>query len=166
VAYGLLAALLFGASTPFAKRLVEDASPQLLAGLLYLGAFAALGATTRLRRNSPEAPLRRADVPRLAGLTLAGGVVAPVLLLVGLERVSGTTASLLLNLEGPLTLILGLVVFREHLGRRPALGAAAVFGGALVLTVDPVGGADDLFGAAVSRPRVPCGRSTTTSRSR
>jgi drug/metabolite transporter (DMT)-like permease len=148
MAYGLLAALLFGASTPFAKRLLDDVSPQLLAGLLYLGAFAALAATIPFRRNSPEARLRRADAPRLAALTGAGGVLAPVLLLVGLERVSGTTASLLLNLEGPLTLLLGLVVFREHLGRRPAIGAAAVFGGALVLTIDPVGGSSDLFGAA------------------
>jgi len=146
-AFGLLAALLFGASTPFAKRLLDNASPQLLAGLLYAGAFLALVAAAPLRRHSPEARLRTADLPRLAGLTAAGGVLAPVLLLIGLQRVTGTTASLLLNLEGPLTLLLGIVVFREHLSRRPALGAAVVFAGALVLTVDPHLGANDAIGA-------------------
>ena len=33
----LLAALLFGASTPLAKLLINDVSPMLLAGLLYAG---------------------------------------------------------------------------------------------------------------------------------
>ena len=144
---GLLAALLFGASTPFAKRLLDDASPQLLAGLLYLGAFVALVAIAPLRRHAPEARLRRADFPRLTGLTLAGGVLAPVLMLVGLDRISGTSASLLLNLEGPLTLLLGVIVFREHLSRRPALGALAIFAGAAALTVDPTGGNNDVLGA-------------------
>lgn len=37
VAYALLAAALFGASTPFAKLLSGELPPVLLAGLLYLG---------------------------------------------------------------------------------------------------------------------------------
>ena len=37
VIHALLAAALFGASTPFAKLLVGEMSPWLLAGLLYLG---------------------------------------------------------------------------------------------------------------------------------
>ena len=37
VPLALASALLFGASTPFAKLLVETSNPQLLAGLLYLG---------------------------------------------------------------------------------------------------------------------------------
>lgn len=146
---GLLAALLFGASTPFAKRLVDDASPQLLAGLLYLGAFAALVAVAPLRRRSHEARLRIADLPRLSGVVVSGGVVAPVLLLVGLDRVSGTTASLMLNLEGPATLVLGVVVFREHLSRRPAVGAAIVFAGAAALAFGQERGRAELAGLAL-----------------
>lgn len=37
VTYAICAAVLFGASTPFAKRLLPQANPCLLAGLLYLG---------------------------------------------------------------------------------------------------------------------------------
>ncbi|MDG6221313.1 MAG: EamA family transporter, partial [Candidatus Thermoplasmatota archaeon] len=44
----LLAAVLFGVSTPLAKILVEDIHPIALAGLLYLGAFAGLTAYTLL----------------------------------------------------------------------------------------------------------------------
>jgi drug/metabolite transporter (DMT)-like permease len=132
---GLGAAVSFGVSTPISKGLLDSVGPQLLAGLLYLGAFLALAVLIPSRRRSPEARIRRADLPRLGGLTLAGGIAAPVLLLVGLEQVQASTGSLLLNLEGPATLLLGLLVFREHLGRSAALGAACIFAGAVVLTL-------------------------------
>lgn len=146
VLIGLAAAVSFGAATPFAKQLLEDARPQLLAGLLYLGAFMVLAATVPFRRRSSEARLQRGDAPRLIGLVVCGGVLAPVLLLVGLERVSGSSGSLLLNLEGPFTLFIGLAVFREHLGPRALLGAATVFVGGAVLSAGGPGGSADVFG--------------------
>ncbi len=139
---GLAAAVSFGVSTPISKGLLDSVSPQLLAGLLYLGAFLALATLIPARRRSAEARIRRADLPRLGVLTLAGGIAAPLLLLVGLEQVQATTGSLLLNLEGPATLVLGVLVFREHLGRSAAWGAACIFAGAVVLTFHegPIGG--------------------------
>jgi drug/metabolite transporter (DMT)-like permease len=143
---GLAAAASFGVATPFAKQLLRDARPQLLAGLLYLGAFMVLAVAVPFRRRSSEARLQRADASRLIGLVACGGVVAPVLLLVGLERVSGSNGSLLLNLEGPFTLLIGLAVFREHLGPRALLGAATVFAGGVVLSAGGAGGSSDVFG--------------------
>ena len=131
VLFGLGAAVSFGISAPLAKVLLDDVDPQMLAGLLYLGAFMGLSAVGR--RSSSEARLRRADAPRMAAVIVTGGVVAPVLLLLGLERVTGVTGSLLLNLEGPFTIAVGVAVFREHLPRRAVLGAATIFSGALLL---------------------------------
>jgi drug/metabolite transporter (DMT)-like permease len=128
---GLCAAISFGASAPLAKRLLDDVRPQMLAGLLYLGAFVALVLVGRSKRS--EAHVRRTDAPCLAGMILAGGIVAPVLLLVGLERVSGVTGSLLLNLEGPFTIAVGVWIFREHLPLGSWVGAGIVFVGATVL---------------------------------
>jgi drug/metabolite transporter (DMT)-like permease len=130
---GITAAALFGASTPLAKDLLGDASPQLLAGLLYAGAAIGLSVSLALHRSSAEARLRRSDAPLLGAITLAGGVIAPVLLLVGLERVSGIAGSLLLNLEAVATLALALLVFGEHLARRAVAGAAAIVAAAAVL---------------------------------
>lgn len=62
-----------------------------------------------------------------------GGVVAPVLLLIGLERVSGIAGSLLLNLEAVLTMALALVVFGEHLDRRAVAGCGAIVAASAVL---------------------------------
>lgn len=142
ILFGLAAAVSFGLSAPLAKVLLSDVEPQLLAGLLYLGAFGALVAVGRLRRTSGEARLRRTDAPRLAVVVVVGGVVAPVLLLLGLERVSGVSGSLLLNVEGPLTILVGVALFREHLSRHAALGAGVIFAGAILLTIEGGGNAD------------------------
>src|SRR5436190_24386240 len=81
----LLSAVLFGASTPFAKLLLgQGVSPWLLAGLLYLGSGIGLSIVHVAWRDSTEAPLRRADLPWLALVVLSGGVVGPVLLMIGL----------------------------------------------------------------------------------
>jgi drug/metabolite transporter (DMT)-like permease len=67
-------------------------------------------------------------------------------LLVGLERISGISGSLLLNLEGPLTIILGVTLFREHLSRQAAAGAAVIFAGAILLSAQGAGGNADWLG--------------------
>src|SRR3954452_8124763 len=128
---GLGAAVSFGLSAPFAKRLLDDVRPEMLAGVLYLGAFAALGILGR--RSQREAQLRRADAPRMALMVLAGGVVAPVLLLLGLDRVTGVAGWLLLNIEGPFTIVFGVMLFREHLPRQPMAGAVVIFAGSFLL---------------------------------
>jgi drug/metabolite transporter (DMT)-like permease len=129
---GLLAAASFGVSAPFAQRLVGHSDPQVLAGLLYGGAALVLLLAGR-RRDRHEAPLRRSDLPVLTLVMVVGGVIGPVLLLLGLERVTAVSGSLLLNLEAPFTAMLAIMVFHEHLGRRGWLSGGAIVLGAAVL---------------------------------
>ncbi|MFL5605401.1 MAG: DMT family transporter [Gemmatimonadaceae bacterium] len=133
----LLAAVLFGLSAPFAKLLLRDASPQLLAGLLYAGSGLGLFVVwlfRRTRHSATEAPLTRADMPWLAGAIAAGGVAGPLLLMTGLVRTPASAASLLLNLEGVFTALLAWFVFRENFDRRIAVGMAAILAGGAVLS--------------------------------
>ncbi|MER1969185.1 DMT family transporter [Castellaniella ginsengisoli] len=129
----LLAALLFGAGTPLAKLLLESVSPWLLAGLLYLGSGIGLTLYRRLTR-APAVRLPRYEVPWLLGAIGAGGVVGPVLLMVGLTGMPASGASLLLNAEGVFTALLAWFVFKENFDRRIALGMVAIVAGALVLS--------------------------------
>jgi drug/metabolite transporter (DMT)-like permease len=136
VFYALSAAVLFGASTPFAKLLTGEISAILLAGLLYLGS--GLGLTViRLVRDRSWRPsgLSSAEWPWLLGAILFGGVLGPVALLFGLTHTTGSTASLLLNLEAVLTAVIAWVVFRENAGRRIVLGMAAIVTGGVVLSL-------------------------------
>lgn len=136
--YGLLAAALFGASAPFSKLLLPHVGPLTLAALLYLGAALPLW-LARWFGDAPavEAPLRRSDLPPLSAIVLLGGVVGPVCLMLGLQRVSGVSGSLLLNLEGPLTIAIAITVFREHLSPRELGAAALIVSGAGVLSLAP-----------------------------
>ena len=134
----LLAALLFGASTPLAKLLLVDTSPILLAGLLYAGSGLGLGTWLWIRRGrtaaASEAPLQRADLPWLGGAVLFGGVIGPVLLMVGLVATPASSASLLLNLESVLTALLAWIVFRENVDVRIFLGMVAIVAGGVLLS--------------------------------
>jgi len=134
----LAAALLFGASAPFAKLLVTDTAPQLLAGLLYLGSGVGLGLVWLRRRSHQnaqhEASLKRRDVPWLAGAITFGGALGPVLLMIGLARTPAASASLLLNFEGVFTALLAWFVFHENFDRRIALGMLAIVAGGIALS--------------------------------
>lgn len=129
----LAAAALFGASTPFAKVLVAETSPVLLAALLYLGSGAGLWLLRLLRPGAQRSALAWRDLPWLGGAVLFGGVLGPVLLLVGLRSTPAAVASLLLNLEGVFTVLLAWAVFREHVAARIGAGMAAITAGAIVL---------------------------------
>src|SRR6185437_1865599 len=132
------AAVLFGASTPLAKLLLQAIDPWLLAGLLYLGSGCGLAVLHVARRlvglPAAEAPLRWSDLPWLGAVIVAGGVIGPLLLMLGLTRTAASSAALLLNLEGLATMAIAWVVFRENVDRRILLGALAILGGALLLS--------------------------------
>lgn len=135
----LLSALLFGASTPVAKLLLgEGVSAWSLAGLLYLGSGIGLGLVHLISRafglRSREASLRRSDLPWLALVIVSGGVVGPVLLMIGLTITPASWASLLLNLEALATMLIAWIVFRENVDRPLVIGAAAILAGAVLLS--------------------------------
>ena len=147
VIYALLAAALFGASTPFAKALLGDIHPIVLAGLLYAGSGAGLAIVQVLRisfraKSESIAWPSRGDWGWLAAAIVCGGIVGPVLLMLGLATTAASTTSLLLNLETAFTALVAWFLFQENFDRRIAAGMAAILAGGVVLSVGPghVGG--------------------------
>lgn len=135
VLHALLAAALFGASTPFAKLLVGEMSPWLLAGLLYLGSGLGLAAARLIRdRGWTPTGLAKGEWSWLLGAIFFGGVLGPLALMFGLTRTSGSAASLLLNLEAVLTAVIAWIVFKENAGPRIVLGMLAIVAGGVVLS--------------------------------
>src|SRR5262245_11604010 len=128
IAYALLSAALFGASTPLAKGLVGDVAPFMLAGLLYLGSGIGLTAAIALRGTRPQG-MQAADWRWLGAAVLFGGIAGPALLMHGLLHIEGGTASLLLNLESVFTAVLAWTLFRENVDRRVLFGMAAIVAG-------------------------------------
>jgi len=153
VVYALCAAVLFGASTPFAKSLVGQVLPATLAGMLYLGSglgllvcYAVRGLRQRHARDQ-SLPLRASDLPWLGGAIAAGGIAGPLLLMAGLVTVPASTASLLLNMEGVLTAILAWFVFKENFDRRIFTGMLLIVGAGIVLSWEQAATASVPWGA-------------------
>jgi drug/metabolite transporter (DMT)-like permease len=142
VIYALAAAALFGASTPFAKVLLGEVHPIMLAGLLYAGSGVGLAIVQVLRVAFDQRAARAAwpshcDWGWLAAAVFVGGILGPVLLMFGLATTPASMTSLLLNLEAAFTALLAWFLFRENFDRRIALGMAAIVGGGVVLSLSP-----------------------------
>ncbi len=140
ILYALLSAVLFGVSTPTAKALLGSTEPTVLAGLLYCGAGLGVALIRRLARpmlspsGAEEMVLSRGDLPWLSGAIIAGGIVGPVLLMIGLTRTDAAAASLLLTLEGVATVLMAWFLFHENFDRRIVLGMGCLVAGVAVLS--------------------------------
>jgi drug/metabolite transporter (DMT)-like permease len=134
---GLASALLFGAATPASKALLSSIQAQALAGLLYLGA-ALIVLPAAIREQTFRWPWRagRSTLLLLTGATVLGGIIGPLLILLGLKVTSSGSVALWLNLEFVATVILGHFVFHEHLVPRGWIAA----GGTLIAAVLLAGG--------------------------
>ena len=138
---GVASAFLFGAATPASKALLGGIQAQALAGLLYLGA--ALGVLPLvIRERTFRWPWRagRSTLMLLAGAIVLGGILGPLLLLLGLRAASAGSVSLWLNLEFVATVMLGHFVFREHLSPRGWIAAAGTLIAAVILAGGEGGG--------------------------
>jgi len=140
----LVAAVLFGASAPLSKILLGSLDPIPLAAFLYLGSGAGalilLGVQSFKNKGQlQEARLSRVDAPWLAGAMLAGGVAAPIVLLIGLQSTPASTASLLLNFECVGTTLVAALVFREAIDRRIGLAILVITAAGILLSWDGSG---------------------------
>ncbi len=136
----LAAAAMFGASVPFAQLLLGTVEPVMLAALLYIGGGSAVVAARLVRgRSTGESPLTRRDYPWLAGTMLAGGFLAPVLLMIGLASTPAATASLLLTAEAVATALIAAAFFAEVIGRRVWVAIGLITAAGVILSFDPVG---------------------------
>ena len=130
----LLAAALFGFSTPLVQQFGVGLGAFSTAALLYAGA-AAVGLLSR-QRIDREARLQRADLPRLLAMAGSGAVVGPVALAWGLQHTSGTSASLMLTLEALFTAVLAWRLYRETMDGRVWAAMALLLAGGMVLVFD------------------------------
>jgi drug/metabolite transporter (DMT)-like permease len=130
----LLAAALFGVSTPLVQQFGVGLGAFGTAALLYAGA-AAVGLLSR-QSVTREARLQRADLPRLLAMAGFGAVIGPVALAWGLQHTSGTSASLMLTLEALFTAVLAWRLYRETLDGRVRTALALLLAGGMVLVLD------------------------------
>jgi drug/metabolite transporter (DMT)-like permease len=122
ISQAILASVLFGASAPLSKILLGQIEPIPLASLLYIGS--GIGLTLlqiflaiSKKQNIKEAALKKSDISWLFGAIVAGGVIAPIILMISLKTTPASTASLLLNFESVATTLIAILFFKENIGK-------------------------------------------------
>ena len=130
----LLAAALFGVSTPLVQHFGRGLGAFTTAALLYAGA-AGVGVASR-RGVDREARMVRSDIPRLLLMAAFGAVLGPVALAWGLQHTSGTSASLMLTLEALFTALLARLLYKETMDGRVWGAMLLLLAGGVALVLD------------------------------
>lgn len=133
--YAVLAAVCYGISAPVSKALLRIMPPVLMASFLYLGAGIGMFAVNKLTKPESEAPLTKAELPYIIAM-VALDIAAPVFLMLGLERTTSATASLLNNFEIVATTVIAMVFFKESIGKRMWLAIGLITLASVILTVE------------------------------
>lgn len=138
ITYALVAALLYGISSPISKLLLREISPALMAALLYLGAGIGMFTIHLVHQssNGEEASITVNELPFVVGMILLD-IIAPILLMKGLTMTNASTASLLNNFEVVATAIIALMIFKEAIGKRMWLAIFMITLSSIILSVEP-----------------------------
>jgi drug/metabolite transporter (DMT)-like permease len=133
VVIAVISAALFGVATPFSKLLLRELNTFQLAGLLYLGAAAGLFPIMVVKHRITGYRINGANVFRVSGTIVFGGILGPVFLLLGLRLADASSTALWLNLELAATAVLGWLFFKDHLDMHGWLGVTgAILAGVLL----------------------------------
>ena len=140
--FAVLAAALYAINVPLSKLLLEHAAPTMMAAFLYLGAGIGLFILGRIQkasgRGASAEPLTKADLPYTVGMVVLD-IIAPILLMLGIERTSSANVSLLNNFEIVATSLIALFIFKEVISKRTWIAIVLVTAASAILSFEGAG---------------------------
>lgn len=140
VAMALMAALLYGLSSPISKLLLDEIPPLYMAALLYLGAglgMSLLEFILKGKEKGKEASVTGKELPYVIGMLLLD-IAAPVFLMFGLQHSDPASVSLLNNFEIVATSVIALIIFKEAVGKRMWVAIALITFASMLLSVEDI----------------------------
>ncbi|AFQ42544.1 DMT family transporter [Desulfosporosinus meridiei] len=143
ISIAILAAALFGISSPVSKLLLEEIPPTLMAALLYLGAgfgMLTINIVKALSKSEQiEAKMTKKEMPYILGMIILD-VAAPVCLMIGLTMTTSANVSLLSNFEIVATSLIALLIFKEAIGKRMWIAISLITLASIILSVEDLTG--------------------------
>lgn len=117
----ILAAALYAINVPLSKLLMENVTPTMLAGFLYLGAGVGIGMVLGIKKVQnklvDEQWLDKKDLPYTIAMVVLD-IAAPIFLMFGIANTNSANVSLINNFEIVATSIIALVIFKEKISKR------------------------------------------------
>ncbi len=138
ILYAILAAVLYAISTPLSKLLLNELSPTMIAGLLYMGAGLGMSIVGYIRMkttNHTYKKFTKDELPHILGMIVLD-IIAPIMLMIGLKTSLPENVALLNNFEIVATSLLAAFIFKEVIPRRLRLAIIFVTLASIILTVD------------------------------
>ena len=142
----MVSAVLFGASSALNKITLENVNPTVIAGMIYFVAGCLLFIVhltplckkilTKLDSPDTEAKITKKDYRTLAFVILCGSIIAPLLLLNGLNQTTAINSSLLLNAEALFTVAIAFVFLNERCLRNEYVGILLLLIGVVFVTTN------------------------------
>ena len=119
VCYALAAAVFYAVNVPCSKLLLDHIAPTVMAALLYLGAGMGVGIMYIFhgRNERTTENLSLSDLPYVIGMVLLD-IIAPILLMLGVDSGTAAGASLLGSFETAATAVIALALFGEKVSKR------------------------------------------------
>lgn len=145
------AAACFGVTVPLVQRFGRGVGPWSTAALLYTGAAIAAGLMGSWKKSEIGH-----HAARVVTIALLGAAAAPALLAMGLQRIDGASASLLLGFEAVFTVMFARALYREPITRRLALAVALMLLGGVVLVRPTLAAPRSAVGAVLVLVAVLC----------
>lgn len=120
-AFAILAAALYAINVPISKLLLAEVEPTMMAAFLYLGAGIGLmlyGLQQRVAgKGETQERLTKKELPYTIAMVVLD-IIAPILLMLGIERTNSANVSLLNNFEIVATSLIALLVFKEVISKK------------------------------------------------
>ena len=140
----VVSAVLFGASSTLNKIALENVNPTVIAGMIYFVAGGLLFIVhltplcnkilAKLDSPDTETTITKKDYRTLAFVILCGSIIAPLLLLNGLNQTTAINSSLLLNAEALFTVVIAFVFLNERCLRNEYFGILLLLIGVVFVT--------------------------------
>jgi len=142
ILFAILAAVLYGFSSPLSKLLLNEISPYLMASLLYFGAgigmFFVNVIINKVKKGpSKESKLTKKDLPYAIGMVLLD-ILAPILLMIGLTYSNASSVSLLNNFEIVATTFIAMMFFKESIGKRMGWAIFFIVLAGIILSIEDI----------------------------
>ncbi len=114
IVLALLAAILYAVNIPLSKILLQSVHPVVMASLLYLGAGIGISLLSCISKKEKQSKLTKKEIP-FTVLMVVLDIVAPILLMFGLQKASSSNVALISNFEIVATAVIAFLLFKENI---------------------------------------------------
>ncbi len=139
VVFAVLAAIFYSINVPFSKLLLTYVPETLMASFLYLGAGIGVSFMYlfKFKKETKSDRLVKSDIPYTIGMVILD-ILAPIFLMLGINKGTASNASLLGNFEIVATTLIALLIFKEKVSIKLWIGILFILISCSVLSFSDV----------------------------